>query len=236
MTLKLRDILTQDMYEKYGDMDVYSDCIDEGAPAWCGNFLTEEGKKHYAKVLELDAEIQTEYHDGATPWYSIVVKTNHLPSPTDERMWDKAQGLFGDMAGYCSEEEYDKYFTLEVPLTLEEKLANAIDWIAQQEDEWETLEKVLRNDIGLTEDEISKYKLELGYAIPWELVDSKAVMDSDGFWTDYSMWKSSSGTYAFVLGDNELYNPENTFSDWECEPEEEAKEWFDSYDGFAEEV
>lgn len=36
-----------------------------------------------------------------------------------------------------------------------------------------------------------------------------------------------------IFGDDDLYNPMNAFPDFECETEEEAREWFDSYNGFA---
>lgn len=40
------------------------------------------------------------------------------------------------------------------------------------------------------------------------------------------------GRYIFVLGDKDVYNPMNTYSDWTCDTQEEAYEWFDSYNGF----
>lgn len=40
--MKLSEILTKKTYDQYGDMDVTNDCIDELAPAWCGNLLTDD--------------------------------------------------------------------------------------------------------------------------------------------------------------------------------------------------
>lgn len=65
----------------------------------------------------------------------------------------------------------------------------------------------------------------------WEMIRSKSVEDSDGFLTDYTMWSNKDGSkYVFVFGDNDLYSPNNTDWDWECDTYEEAKEWFEGYD------
>ena len=66
----------------------------------------------------------------------------------------------------------------------------------------------------------------------WEEIDSKSVEDSDGFTTDYTMYKNSDGTYRFVFGDKDLYGPEDDY-DWEEDNEEVAKQWFRDYKGFS---
>lgn len=63
----------------------------------------------------------------------------------------------------------------------------------------------------------------------YEKVTYKSVPDSQGFITDYTWYKMSDGRHVFILGDNEVYTPENTYFDHECESEREAQEWFDSY-------
>lgn len=69
----------------------------------------------------------------------------------------------------------------------------------------------------------------------YEKIRSKMVADSDGFMTDYTMYYDIvNDRYVFVFGDNEVYRPEDEDFDWECETEEQANEWFDSYEGFAE--
>lgn len=66
--------------------------------------------------------------------------------------------------------------------------------------------------------------------------DSKSVEDSDGFFTDYTMYfNTENGKYVFVFGDKDTYRPEDGDFDWECDTEEEAREWFDSYQGFSDE-
>lgn len=68
-------------------------------------------------------------------------------------------------------------------------------------------------------------------------VDHKMVQDSDGFYTDYTMYQDmDTGEYVCVFGDKDFYGPED--GDWDAGPfdtEEEAREWFDNYNGFEDE-
>lgn len=64
-------------------------------------------------------------------------------------------------------------------------------------------------------------------------IASKSVTDSDGFLTDYTMYRdTSTGEYVFVFGDKDVYGPQDGNFDWSCETEEETWEWFNSYRGF----
>lgn len=65
----------------------------------------------------------------------------------------------------------------------------------------------------------------------WEEVTSKMVRDFDGFMTEYTMYVNPEGHYIFMFGDRDLYRPDDTFADWECDSEDEAYEWFDNYVG-----
>ena len=75
----------------------------------------------------------------------------------------------------------------------------------------------------------------------WVEVDSKSVMDSDGFYTDYT-WYTNGKRHIFIFGDSEIYIPEDSDYDWEIEiypgyedkAMKEAQEWFDNYKGFDE--
>lgn len=69
----------------------------------------------------------------------------------------------------------------------------------------------------------------------YERVKSKLVQDSDGFYTDYTWYKDENGYNVFVFGDSDLYLPEDGEYDWETESDEQAEEWFDSYNGFEDE-
>ena len=65
----------------------------------------------------------------------------------------------------------------------------------------------------------------------WKLVKRKEVQDSDGFLTEYS-WYTNGTKHIFMFGDSDLYEPDEDYADWETESEQEATEWFDSYNGF----
>lgn len=66
----------------------------------------------------------------------------------------------------------------------------------------------------------------------WNLLEVKTVIDFDGFLTDYTLWYNEPlNTYACILGDADVYSPENTEPDFECDSKSVAYEWFDSYNG-----
>lgn len=68
---------------------------------------------------------------------------------------------------------------------------------------------------------------------PWTLVAIKSVEDSDGFLTDYS-WYTDGTKHIFMFGDSDFVLPDPDYADWECDSKSEAQEWFDNYNGFAE--
>lgn len=64
-------------------------------------------------------------------------------------------------------------------------------------------------------------------------IASKQVLDSDGFMTDYTMYRDTeTGEYVFVFGDKDAYTPDQGDFDWSCDTEEEAWDWFNDYTGF----
>ena len=70
----------------------------------------------------------------------------------------------------------------------------------------------------------------------YEYITSKSVLDADGFYTDYTLYKDTQeNKYITIFGDNDIYDPETTEADAEFETKEEALKWFDSYKGFEEE-
>ena len=101
--MKLKDILTTETWDKFGDMDVYNDVTDSEYPAWCGTIFTKEGREHFAEALELEADIRVVWG-----YPSIVVLT-------DGENWKHnnalVRDLFDDMGGFCTEEEYERWFT-----------------------------------------------------------------------------------------------------------------------------
>ena len=66
-------------------------------------------------------------------------------------------------------------------------------------------------------------------------ISSKSVEDSDGFMTDYTLYHDTEeNVWVTVFGDKEIYKPEQGEFDFESAFEDEAKEWFASYEGFKE--
>lgn len=49
-------------------------------------------------------------------------------------------------------------------------------------------------------------------------------------WYDYENEK-----YLFIFGDSDVYTPENSDQDWECDTYDEAVEWWNDYEGFEDE-
>lgn len=71
---------------------------------------------------------------------------------------------------------------------------------------------------------------------PYYKVASKSVMDSDGFWTEYTMYyNEDEDNYFFIFGDSDLYGPDPDYADWECDTNDEAVEWYNNYNGFEDE-
>ena len=54
-------------------------------------------------------------------------------------------------------------------------------------------------------------------------IETKEVLDSDGFYTDYTMYKDNmNDRYVFVFGDKDIYRPDDGIFDWEADTEKEA--------------
>ena len=74
----------------------------------------------------------------------------------------------------------------------------------------------------------------------WEEMESKQVEDSDGFMIDYTWYvkdnDDGSETHIMIFGDKDMYHPLNSEPDAEFDGEEVAREWFDNYKGFAEDL
>lgn len=106
-----------------------------------------------------------------------------------------------------------------------------VDMLNKHEDAeviYDNLKKYLSHDNiaddinSITEDYDSKYTK----------VSSKTVIDSDGFYTDYTWYRDEDGKNVFVFGDPDIYKPEDGDFDFETESNAVAVEWFDDYRGF----
>ena len=93
----------------------------------------------------------------------------------------------------------------------------------------------ISTDIDMIVDEVTDYMKLHGLTDYEESEWEKSVMDSDGFWTDYTMWHNlADDTWACFFGDSDIYTPENSDPDAEFDTQEECQEWFDDYRGFEE--
>ena len=66
----------------------------------------------------------------------------------------------------------------------------------------------------------------------WKELASKSVEDLDGFITDYTLYTNGS-TFICMFGDKDMYEPDEAYADYETENEQDAWDWFNSYNGFA---
>ena len=74
------------------------------------------------------------------------------------------------------------------------------------------------------------------YREEWIKLAKKQVLDSDGFYTDYTMYVNEDGTsYIFMFGDEDIYEPDPQYADYECSDWDEASEWWNDYNGFEDE-
>lgn len=89
----------------HNDIDVYDDVCEELGIAYCGGYkLTKEGKEKFKDALELEIEADE------NPKYPVAI----VYVDDKEGVWQKklksAKEFFYSIAGYCSDEDFDKWF------------------------------------------------------------------------------------------------------------------------------
>ena len=146
----------------------------------------------------------------------------------DDEMFIDNDGVFGNPGDIISKRDMRAYY--------EENCDSdpSLMYYNSFEDWWQDTEQWLKPVTNSTSIEFSD-----DFAYDWEIngtfekIASKQVPDSDGFYTDYTMYQNlETGEYVFVFGDNDYYSPEDGNYDHECNSEEEAWEWYNSYNGF----
>lgn len=96
--MKIRDFIKLN-----ADIDVYNDVTDAEGICFCGPMmLTEEGKEHFSEVMDYD--IDTDFTDG---YWTASVKCD---GEDWRRKIRKAHEFFCAAAGYCADEDYQKWF------------------------------------------------------------------------------------------------------------------------------
>ena len=87
----------------HNDIDVYDNVCEEIAIAYCGGYtLTEEGTEHFKDALEMEIDVIER------DCIAIVDVDD------EEGIWQKklkkAKEFFYSIAGYCSDNNFDKWF------------------------------------------------------------------------------------------------------------------------------
>ena len=90
------------------DIDVYDDVCEELGICFCGPMLmTEEGEKRFAEVLDYEIELD----------FSGSIKTAVIHIDGDDgngwkKRLRKAEEFFYSAAGYCADEDFQKWFIM----------------------------------------------------------------------------------------------------------------------------
>lgn len=80
---------------------------------------------------------------------------------------------------------------------------------------------------------IRRYIRSNEYLAEWEILDTKSVPNTDGFYTDYTLYKKQDEElYICMFGDREYNDPDEDYADFITEDSEEAYDWFYDYNGF----
>lgn len=167
--MTIRDLLAMNI-----DIDVYDADTDGIGIAYCGpTGLTAAGAEYFKDVLDYEVE----FVDGT---YAGDIAVVHIPDNVDyDEMLEKTEELFGSLAGYCSQKDWDNWFCYlsdeeeskaatkeqveEVKKMTEERkmelLANLVEHLEECCSDKEEAVYVLKNSIGLTTEELK----ELGF-------------------------------------------------------------------------
>ena len=88
------------------EIDVYDDVCEELAICFCGpQGLTKEGEEHFAEVLDYEIEF-----DFSGDLYTAAVKVDGDDGNKWKKRLRKAKEFFYSAAGYCADEDYQKWF------------------------------------------------------------------------------------------------------------------------------
>lgn len=172
--MTIRDLLAMNI-----DIDVYDADTDGIGIAYCGpTGLTAAGAEYFKDVLDYEVE----FVNGT---YAGDIAVVHIPDNVDyDEMLEKTEELFGSLAGYCSESDWDNWFywlsdeeeskaatkeqVEKVKKMTEERkmelLANLVEHLEECCSDKEEAVYVLKNSIGLTTEELK----ELGFEYLFE--------------------------------------------------------------------
>jgi len=105
--MKTEKMSVRDFIKLSEDIDVYDNYTGELGIAFCGPMLlTEEGEKEFGKILDFEIEITRDYHYGDV----AIIDVDSPDEKTREKNLKLAIRFFNSLAGYCDDEDYEKWF------------------------------------------------------------------------------------------------------------------------------
>ena len=178
--MKIRDFLHLDI-----DTDVVDNVCEELCVAFVGPIgLTEEGKKHFATALNLNIEVANTC-DRAV----VSVGAGSIGAWRDKI--SAAEELFNAAAGYCSEEQWNKWFKDHINVSIRFKDIQAIEkqgWTLRSiEEQDDNIIVEIANSSPLGEDVVEHIWLEDGDSMEraaYKLADSFDVDDHVSIWVE----------------------------------------------------
>ena len=101
--MKIKEFINLWADGEHDDVDVYDNVCEELGIAFCGGYtLTEEGTEHFKDALELEIDVIER------DCIAIVDVDD------EEGIWQKklkkAKEFFYSIAGYCNDENFEKWF------------------------------------------------------------------------------------------------------------------------------
>lgn len=101
--MKVKEFIEMWADGTHNDVDVYDDVCEEIGIAYCGEIkLTKEGKEEFEDVLDYEIDPDEEN-------YIAIIHVDD-----EEGIWQKklkkAKQFFYSAAGYCADEDYQKWF------------------------------------------------------------------------------------------------------------------------------
>ena len=102
MKMKVREFIKLNT-----DIDVYDDVCEELAIAFCGPaMLTKEGEEHFIEVLDYEMELDMT----GEIWTAVCYVDDEFFPDLWKHKLSKAKKFFYALAGYCADEDYQKWF------------------------------------------------------------------------------------------------------------------------------
>ena len=201
---------------------------------------------HWAKLGENITDINradfdfTDFSEQNNQTDEVLTSTDINVQPGDEEItYLDTDGMFGE-PGEISLAEIKEYWSREHEYDPSLSYYDSFD-------EWFNDTRQWLSSVERTDNVNSKEDIEASYEYSdesegsqWKELSSKMVPDSDGFYTDYTLYESMNPeltgcAYICMFGDKDVYKPDAGYADMEFDDLSEAEDWFYSYEGLLDE-